>query len=71
MYYLLAAVLGLLIFLLFIKALGAVLKGVITFVFVIAVMGSIVIFLQSLREPVSLFGLYKVDKFVVTKISQE
>lgn len=71
MYYLLVAVLALLIFLLFIKALGAVLKGIITFAFVIAVLACIGIFIKSMNGPVDLFGLYRVDKFEVTKISQE
>jgi len=71
MYYILASVLALLIFVLFMKALGAVLKGVVTITFVVAVVLTIIVFFRSLSAPVDIFGLYKVDKFVVTKVNQE
>jgi hypothetical protein len=71
MYYILVAVLALLIFLLFVKALGAVLKGIVTVVFLVAVILAAVVFFKSLSEPVDIFGLYKVDKFIVTKVYQK
>lgn len=67
MYYILAATLAMLIFVLFIKALGAVVKGVITTLFVLIIIGSLIIMFRSLNEPVDLFGIYQVDKFEITK----
>ena len=68
MYYILASVIGLLIFILFVKALGTVVKGIVTSVFVIIVILSAIVFFKSLSKPVYVFGMYKVDNFVVTKI---
>jgi hypothetical protein len=71
MYYILAATLALLIFVLFIKALGAVLKGILTTLFVLIIIGSLVIMFRSLSEPVDLFGIYKVEKFEITKFGDQ
>ena len=68
MYYILAATFVLLIFVLFIKALGAVLRGILTTFFVIIIIASVVIMFKSLSEPVDIFGLYRVENFVVTKL---
>lgn len=68
MYYILASVIGLLIFVLFVKALGAVIKGIVTSLFVIIVILGAIVFFKSLSAPVYVFGIYKVDNFVVTKI---
>ncbi len=70
MYYILASVLALLIFILFIKALGTVLKGIITSIFVIIVIASAVIMFKSLKAPVDIFGVYRVEKFEVTKFGE-
>ena len=70
MYYILAATLLLLIFVLFIKALGTVLKGIITSLFVLIIVVSLVIMFKSLSQPVDLFGLYRVEKFEVTKFKE-
>lgn len=68
MYYILVAILGLLIFVLFLKALGAVVKGLLTTLFVFAGISAIIIMIKSLRNPVYVFGRYKVDNLVITKI---
>ncbi len=70
MYYILAATVALLIFVLFIKALGIVLKGILTTIFVLIITGSVIIMVKSLSAPVDLFGLYRVDKFEVTKFQE-
>ncbi|MBW6441434.1 hypothetical protein K0B04_00805 [Patescibacteria group bacterium] len=67
MYYILAATFALLIFVLFIKALGAVLRGILTTVFLIIIVVSVIIMFKSLNEPVELFGLYRVENFEITK----
>lgn len=67
MYYVLAATLALLIFVLFIKALGVVVKGILTSLFVLIIFISLFIMYKSLQGPVDLFGIYQVEKFEVTK----
>ena len=69
MYYILMAILGFLIFVLFLKALGAVVKSIITTLFVLACISVGIIMFKSLRNPVYVLGRYKVDRFVVTKIN--
>ncbi|NMB91377.1 hypothetical protein GYA37_00855 [candidate division WWE3 bacterium] len=68
MYYVLVTILGLLIFVLFLKALGSVLKSIFTMLFVVAGISAIVIMVKSLTNPVTVFGVYKVDNLVITKI---
>ena len=67
MYYILVGVLVLLTFILFMKALGSVLKSVITTTFFLVVSAFIILMLKSLGQPVDVFGMYKIDKFVITK----
>lgn len=70
MYYIIVAVISLLIFILFMKALGSVIKGIITTAFVIAVFGFIIIMAKSLGEPIEIFGMYKIDKMQITKYTR-
>jgi hypothetical protein len=67
MYYILVGVLVLLTFVLFMKALGSVLKSVITTTFFLVVSTFIILMLKSLGQPVDIFGMYKIDRFVITK----
>lgn len=57
----------LLTFVLFMKALGSVLKSVITTTFFLVVSTFIILMLKSLGQPVDIFGMYKIDRFVITK----
>ena len=68
MYYILVAILGLLIFVLFLKALGAVIKSILTTVFVFAGIAVIITMVRSLNGPVTFLGRYSVDNLVITKI---
>jgi hypothetical protein len=68
MYYVLAATVALLVFVLFIKALGSVIKGILTTTFVIVVVVFIYVMLKSISSPVNLFGIYQVDNFEITKL---
>jgi hypothetical protein len=67
MYYVLAATIALLIFILFIKALGVVVKGILTTIFVLIIFVSLFVMYKSTQGPVDLFGVYRVDKFEVTR----
>ena len=67
MYYILIVSIALLIFVLFIKALGAVIKGILTTLFVLLVIASIFIMYKSLQGPVDIFGIYKVEQFEIAK----
>jgi len=67
MYYILISVFALLIFILFIKALGSIVKGIITTAFVVAVIAFIVIMGKSMSKPMDIFGMYRVDKMQITK----
>ena len=70
MYYVIASTLALLVFILFIKALGSVIKGILTTTFVIAVIAFIYVMFSSISKPVELFGLYRVDNFEITKLEE-
>jgi len=70
MYYILVGVLALLIFILFIKALGSIVKGVITTAFVVAVIAFIVIMGKSISEPIDIFGMYRIDNMQITKFDR-
>lgn len=54
---------------LFLKALGAVIKSLVTTLFVIVVIAGAIIMYRSIKGPVILLGRYKVEKFVVTRIN--
>ena len=69
MYYILVAVLSFVLFILFLKALGAVIKSLITTLFVIFVLSTAWMMYKSIKAPVYILGRYKIDKFVVTRIN--
>ena len=69
MYYILVFILAVVLFLLFLKALGAVIKSLVTTLFVIVVIAGAIIMYRSIKGPVILLGRYKVEKFVVTRIN--
>ena len=69
MYYILVLVLAIVLFVLFLKALGAVIKGLVTTLFVMVVVVGAIIMYRSIKAPVILLGRYKVEKFVVTRIN--
>jgi len=52
------------------KALGSVIKGIITTAFVVAVFGFIIIMAKSLGGPIEIFGMYKIDNMQITKYSR-
>jgi len=68
MYYIFIAIIAFVLFILFLKALGAVVKSIVTTLFVVIVIVGAIIMYKSLSAPVVLFGMYRVDKFVVTRI---
>ncbi len=70
MYYIMVGVIVLLVFVLFMKALGSIIKGIITTAFVAVVLGFIIIMAKSLGGPIDVFGMYKIDKMQITKYTR-
>ena len=70
MYYILIAILALLVFVLFIKALGSVLKGIITTLFVVVFIAFIILMSKSMSGSVDIFGMYKIDNMHITKYEE-
>lgn len=70
MYYILMAIVALMVFVLFIKALGSVLKGIITTLFVVVVIAFIISMSKSMSGPVDIFGMYKIDNMHITKYEE-
>jgi Flp pilus assembly protein protease CpaA len=70
MYYIFVAIIALVVFILFLKALGAVVKSIVVTLFVIVVLIVGYLMFRSLSNPVILFSTYKIDKFAVTKVSK-
>ena len=69
MYYILVGIIAFVLFILFLKALGAVVKSLVTTLFVIVVIAGAIIMYRSIKGPVTILGRYKVEKFVVTRIN--
>ena len=70
MYYILMAIVALMIFVLFIKALGSVLKGIITTLFVVVFIAFIILMSKPVSGPVDIFGMYKIDNMHITKYEE-
>lgn len=68
MYYILVGIIAFVLFVLFLKALGAVVKSLVTTLFVIIVVVSAIIMYKSTKGPVTMLGRYQVEKFVITRI---
>ncbi|HQG58254.1 MAG TPA: hypothetical protein PLM44_00240 [bacterium] len=64
------AIVALMVFVLFIKALGSVLKGIITTLFVVVVIAFIILMSKSMSGPVDIFGMYKIDNMHITKYEE-
>jgi hypothetical protein len=69
MYYIFVAIIAFVLFILFLKALGAVIKSIITTLFVLIVLIAGWLMYKSLKSPVTVFGKYKIDRFVITRIN--
>jgi hypothetical protein len=69
MYYIFVAIIAFVLFILFLKAVGAVVKSIVTVLFVITFIIAGWLMYKSLSNPVTIFGRYKIDKFVVTRIN--
>jgi hypothetical protein len=69
MYYIFVAIIAFVLFILFLKALGAVVKSIITVLFVIIFLICGYLAIKSLNSPVVLFGRYRIDRLVVTRIN--
>lgn len=69
MYYIFVAIIAFVLFILFLKALGAVIKSIVTTLFVLIVLIVGWLMYKSLKSPVTVFGKYKIDRFVITRIN--
>lgn len=69
MYYILVAIIAFVLFILFLKAVGAVVKSIVTVLFVITFIVAGWLMYKSLQSPVTVFGRYKIDKLVITRIN--
>lgn len=70
MYYIFVAIIAFVLFILFLKALGAVVKSIVTTLFVLIILVAGWLMYKSLKSPVTLFGKYKIDRFVVTRVNK-
>ncbi|MFH1899053.1 MAG: hypothetical protein ABIJ82_01090 [Patescibacteria group bacterium] len=70
MYYIFVAIIAFVLFVLFLKALGTVVKSIVTTLFVIVVLIAGWLMYKSLESSVTVFGRYKIDRFVVTRVTK-
>lgn len=68
MYYILALVLLIAIYYLFVKVLSSLAKGCITLVLSALLVTVVVLFLKSRKAPVKIFNYYEIDNFEVRKL---
>ena len=70
MYYLLALLLFIICYYVFVKLMSSIVKGCLMAVFVLILVTVVVIFVRSSKEPVNILNMYKVDNYEVTKIEK-
>ncbi|MFA6982233.1 MAG: hypothetical protein WC243_04415 [Patescibacteria group bacterium] len=68
MYYILALLLLIVIYYLFVKVLSSLAKGCITVVLFGIAASIVVVFVRSRKAPVNIFGYYVIDNFEVRKL---
>jgi len=68
MFYLLALLLFIILYYVFMKLLSSIVKGCMMAVFVVVLVSLVFVFVKSSQEPVYLFNKYKVDNFKVVKL---
>jgi len=68
MYYLLLILFFIILYFVFVKLLSSILKGCLVAVLVIVLFIGIDVLVKSSKEPVNIFGLFKVDNFEVIKL---
>lgn len=68
MFYLLALLLFIILYYVFVKLLSSIVKGCMMAVFVSVLILLVGVFIKSSREPVYLFDMYKIDNFNVVKL---
>lgn len=68
MYYLLSAILFIVLYYVFMRILSSVIKGCLSAFFVFGIAIFIIIMVKSTKAPVDVFGLYTVDNLKITRI---
>ena len=66
MYYLLALLLFLILYYVFVHVLSSVVKGCLMAIFVLLLVIGITLFVRSANEPVNILGIIEIDNFEVT-----
>jgi len=67
MYYLLYLLLLVLLYYFIFKVLGSIVKGCFTFVIILAIALIGFNMIKSTKEPIDVFGIYKIENFVITR----
>lgn len=68
MFYLLALLLFIILYYIFVKLLSSMVKGCLMAVFVLILVSVVVAFAKSTKEPVNVMGWYKIDNFNIVKL---
>ena len=68
MYYIFTILLFIVFYHVFVKLLSSVIKGCLTAVLVVFIIMALVIMIRSTEKPLELFGIYKINNFVITRI---
>ena len=68
MYYIFTILLFIVFYYVFVKLLSSVIKGCFTAVLVVFIIMALVIMIRSAEKPLELFGIYKIENFVITRI---
>jgi len=68
MYYLLSLLLFVILYYVFMKVLGSLVKGCFTALLFVFIAYAVVIMVKSTKQPVDVFGIYQVDNFNIKKL---
>jgi hypothetical protein len=68
MYYLLLLLLFIVLYTVFVKILGSLIKGCLMAFGIVLIVYTIYIMVNSIKQPMNIFGLYEVDNFNVRKL---
>jgi hypothetical protein len=69
MYYLLAFLLFIVVYYVFMRILSSVVKGCLTALLVVGIVAGVFYIIQSTKAPVYLFDMYKIDNLRIEKIN--
>lgn len=70
MYYLLILLFLIVLYWVFVKILGSLLKGCFTLLGIVILVVIVLIFLKSIKKPVTIFDRYVINNFKITKVKK-